>query len=119
MWLQVRGPGGVWQALLWSLSGLKAAFLREESFRLEVLLVAILAPLGLWLGETGVERALLVGVLVLVLVVELLNSALEVVFERYGDEQHPLTAAGKDIGSAAVFLADVLVVLVWALVLWP
>ncbi len=115
---KVRGPLGVWRALLWSLGGLKSAFLREESFRLELALFVILAPLAFWLGETAVERALLFGVLMLVLVVELLNSALEAVYERYGDDDHPLTGAGKDMGSAAVFLADVLAVIVWALVLW-
>lgn len=117
MSMRIRGPAGVWRALLWSLAGLKAAFLREESFRLEVALVVLLAPLALWLGETPVERALLFGVLLLVLIVELLNSALEIVFERYGDDEHPLTRSGKDIGSAAVFLADILAVAVWLLVL--
>ncbi len=113
----LRGPFGVWRAFLWSLKGLKAAWRREESFRLEVALFVILAPLALWLGETGVERALLLGVLLLVLVVELLNSAIEVIFERYGDEQHPVTGAAKDIGSAAVFVTDVLAVVTWILIL--
>lgn len=112
-----RGPLGVWRAFKWSLLGLKAAFVRDESFRLEVMLCAVLVPLALWLGETGVEKALLVGVLLLVLIVEVINSALEVIFERYGDDHHTLTGIGKDLGSAAVFLADVLAVVVWVLVL--
>lgn len=114
---RLRGPVGVWRAFIWSLKGLKAAWNREESFRLEVALFVILAPLAFWLGETGVERALLLGVLMLVLVVELLNSAIEVIFERYGDEQHPATGTAKDIGSAAVFMTDVLAVITWILIL--
>ena len=79
----------------------------------------VLAPLGVWLGQSGVERALLVGSLMLVLIVELLNSAVEALVDRIGSERHELSGVAKDLGSAAVFVALVLVVVVWSLVLIP
>ena len=82
-------------------------------------LLVLLAPLALWLGADGVERALLLGSCLLVLVVELLNSAIEAVIERYGPEPHELAGRAKDMGSAAVFVAMLNVVLVWGLVLLP
>ncbi|MCA1797891.1 MAG: diacylglycerol kinase [Xanthomonadaceae bacterium] len=116
--LRPRGPAGVWRALKWSLLGLKWAFVRDDSFRLELILCAVLVPVALIIGESGVEKALLIAVLLLILVVELMNSALEVVFERYGNDHHALTGVGKDIGSAAVFVADILAAVVWLLVLF-
>lgn len=104
-------------AARWSWQGLQAAWLHESSFRLEVCLFAVLAPLGWWLGETGVERALLVGALLLVLCVELLNSAIEAVIERYGAEHHVLAGRAKDMGSAAVFVAMLNAALAWAAIL--
>lgn len=77
----------------------------------------MLLPLGLWLGQSGVERALLVGSLLLVPLVELLNSGIEAIVDRFGGEIHELSGRAKDIGSAAVFLAIVLAVTVWLLVL--
>ncbi len=79
----------------------------------------VLAPLGIWLGQSGVERALLVGSLMLVLIVELLNSAVEALVDRIGSERHELSGVAKDLGSAAVFVALVLVVVVWSLLLIP
>lgn len=79
----------------------------------------VLAPLGIWLGQSGVERALLVGSLMLVLIVELLNSAVETLVDRIGSERHELSGIAKDLGSAAVFVALVLVVVVWSLLLIP
>jgi diacylglycerol kinase (ATP) len=114
-----RGPRRILLATKWSLQGLRFAWLYESSFRLEVYLLVILAPLGLWLGDTGVERALLVGSGLLVLGVELLNSAVEAVIERYGAEHHELAGRAKDMGSAAVFVLMINVVLTWALVLGP
>ncbi len=106
-------------ATVWSLQGLRAAWLHESSFRLEVYLLVLLAPLALWLGENGIERALLLGSCLMVLAVELLNSAVEAVIERYGAEHHELAGRAKDMGSAAVFMCMVNVVLVWGLVLGP
>ena len=101
----------------YSLAGLAWALRREAAFRQELLLVIVLAPLAWYLGKNGVERAVLVGVLALVLVVELLNTAVEAVVDRFGDGHHELSKAAKDLGSAAVFVALVNVIVVWALVL--
>lgn len=114
-----RGPRRILQATRWSLQGLRFAWLYESSFRLEVYLFVVLGPLGLWLGRTGVERALLVGSGLLVLSIELLNSAVEAVIERYGAEHHELAGRAKDMGSAAVFVLMINVVLTWALILGP
>lgn len=112
-----RGPRGVWRALRFSLRGLAATWRCESSFRLEVSLFVVLAPLSLWLGRNGVERALLLGSLFLVLAAELLNSAVETVIERYGAERHELSGRAKDMGSAAVFVLMLNAAAVWALVL--
>lgn len=114
-----RGPARILQAAGWSLQGLRAAWLHESSFRLEVYLFAVLAPLGAWLGRDGVERALLVGCLLLVLATELLNSAVEAVIARYGNEHHALAGRAKDMGSAAVFVLMLNVLLVWGAILLP
>ncbi|WP_372018659.1 diacylglycerol kinase [Pseudoxanthomonas sp. 10H] len=114
-----RRPDRILKATIWSLQGLRAAWLHESSFRLEVYLFVVLAPLALWLGADGVERALLVGSMVLVLSAELLNSAVEAVIERYGAEHHELAGRAKDMGSAAVFVLMMNVLAVWALVLLP
>ena len=105
--------------MLWSLKGLRAAWRHESSFRLEVILFIVLAPLACVLGDNGVARVLLIGSLLLVLSAELLNSAIEAVIERYGPEFHELAGRAKDMGSAAVFVLMVNVVLTWALVLGP
>ncbi|MFZ5663379.1 MAG: diacylglycerol kinase [Pseudomonadota bacterium] len=114
-----RGPGRVLKAAWWSLKGLRAAWLHESSFRLEVYLFVVLAPLGWWAGQTPVERVLLVGSLLLVLSVELLNSAVEAVIERYGAEFHELAGRAKDMGSAAVLVVMLNVLLVWGAILGP
>ena len=114
-----RGPGRIFKATVWSLQGLRAAWLHESSFRLEVYLLLVMGPLALWLGQTGVERALLLGSCLLVLAVELLNSAIEAVIERYGPEFHELAGRAKDMGSAAVFVLMMNVLLVWGLILVP
>ena len=114
-----RGPSRLLKAARWSWQGLCAAWLNESSFRLEVVLTVVLAPLGLWLGQNGVERALLVGSLLLVLAAELINSAIEAVIERYGPEYHVLAGRAKDMGSAAVFVLMMNVLLCWGLILLP
>lgn len=103
----------------YSMLGFRACFKHEEAFRQEVYALMLLMPLGLWLGRTGVERALLIGALLIVPLTELLNSAIEAVVDRFGGELHELSGRAKDIGSAAVFLSIVLAMLVWALVLIP
>ena len=114
-----RSPFRAWQAFLWSLQGLRATWALESSFRLEVYLFVVLAPLALWLGADGVERAILLGSMMLVLVIEVLNSAVEAVVDRWGAEHHELAGRAKDMGSAAVFLADLNVLACWGLVLLP
>jgi|SRR5690606_682019 len=114
-----RRPARVLKAAVWSMQGLRAAWLHESSFRLEVCFCAVLVPLGIMLGQSPVERVLLVGSLLLVLALELLNSAIEAVIERYGAEFHELAGRAKDMGSAAVFVAMVNVLLVWGLLLGP
>jgi diacylglycerol kinase (ATP) len=101
----------------YSAAGLKAAVRGETAFRQELALCVVLAPLGLWLGRDGVERALLLGSLLLVLAVELLNSAIEAAINRIGAERNELSGLAKDLGSAAVFVALLIVLTVWALVL--
>jgi len=114
-----RGLGGVLKAARWSWRGLKAAWRHESSFRTEVYLCVVAVPFALWLGQTSVERVLLIGSCLLVLAAELLNSAIEAVIERYGNEWHELAGRAKDMGSAATFVLMVNVALVWALILCP
>lgn len=104
-------------ATRYSIAGLAEAIRHEAAFRQELLLAAILVPLGLFLGRTGVERALLAGSVLLVLVVELLNSAIESAVDRISLEEHPLAKRAKDLGSAAVMLSLLLLGAVWVLVL--
>lgn len=114
-----RHPSRILKAGQWSLQGLQAAWRHESSFRLEVYLFVVMAPLGWWLGETPIERVLLIGSMLLVMSVELLNSAIEAVIERYGAEFHELAGRAKDMGSAAVFVLMLNVLLVWGTILWP
>jgi diacylglycerol kinase (ATP) len=114
-----RRPGRILLATKWSLQGLRSAWLYESSFRLEVYVFAVVGPLGLWLGQSAIERVLLVGSGLLVLSIELLNSAIEAVIERYGAEDHELAGRAKDMGSAAVFVLMLNVALTWALILGP
>lgn len=118
--MSAKGSGGIqrlYKATLFSLQGLRAAFRNEAAFRLEVVLSIFLIPLGLWLGDNGIERALLVGSILLVMIVELINSGIEAVVDRIGGEQHELSGIAKDVGSAAVLIALVNVLVVWVLVL--
>jgi diacylglycerol kinase (ATP) len=113
------GMQRVINAARYSLEGLAAAARHEDAFRQELILAAVMVPLGLWLGADGVERALLVGSVLMVLVVELLNSAVEATVDRVSLEDHQLAKRAKDIGSAAVMMSLVTVGVVWLLVLLP
>ena len=106
-------------ATRYSLEGFGAAARHEDAFRQELMLAAVMVPLGLWLGADGVERALLAGSVLIVLVVELLNSAIEATVDRVSLEDHRLAKRAKDIGSAAVMMSLVTVGAVWLLVLLP
>ena len=112
-----RGPRQVWQALIWSLKGLRAGWRQEASFRLEVCLTVILFPLGIWLGNGPVEKVLLCGSLLLVLAIELLNSGLEAVVDHVCPDIHPMAERAKDMGSAAVLIAMLGVLFTWILIL--
>ena len=108
----------VLNAAHYSLAGLAAAAKHEDAFRQELILVVLLTPLALWLGDTGVERALMIGSLIVVLIVELLNSAIEATVDRISFENHRLAKRAKDIGSAAVMLSLANAALVWLLILF-
>ena len=104
-------------ACFFSIAGFKATWQHEEAFRQEVLLFLVSTPLAIWLGETAIEKVLLIGSVVLVLLVELLNSAVEAVVDRVGFEHHELSGRAKDIGSAAVTLSLIWAGITWALIL--
>jgi len=106
------------RAARFSAQGLAHAWKHEAAFRQEVALTVFLIPLALWLGQTVVERAMLIGVCFIVLIVELLNSAIEAAIDRFGEEQHELSGRAKDLGSAAVYLSLALVVLAWGSFAW-
>ncbi len=112
-----QGLRRVLAALGYSLEGLGAAWRNEAAFRQEAILAAVLVPAAFFMPVSGIGKALLVGAVMLVLVVELLNSALEAAVDRVSLENHPLAKRAKDIGSAAVFLSLVSVPVVWGLVL--
>lgn len=112
-----RGPRQVWAALIWSLQGLRAGWRLEASFRLEVIVFVILFPLGLWLGHGAIEKLLLAGCLLPVLSAEMLNSGIEAVVDKLWPEQNVVAGRIKDMGSAAVFLLMMNVIVVWSLVL--
>ena len=101
----------------YSVEGFKAAFKHEDAFRQEVHLAVVLTPLAFFLGKTSIEKALMVATVLLVLIVELFNSAIEAAVDHTSIERHPLAKRAKDIGSAAVFLALTIVLVVWGLVL--
>jgi len=115
---QTQGWRRVVNATVYSVAGLRYAWRNESAFRQELILALIMAPTALWLGAGAVERALLIGCLFLVLIVELLNSSIEAVVDRVGTERHPLSGLAKDLGSAAVFLSLGNVITIWGLVLW-
>ena len=114
-----KGWRRIVNAFGYSVQGFKACYQYEEAFRQEVLALVPLFPLALWLGETPVERAMLVGSLLLVPIVELLNSAIETNVDRIGLERHELSGRAKDIASAAVFLVIAFAMIIWGLILIP
>ena len=113
------GLARLWNALGYSRDGLAAAWKNEAAFREEILLAAVTIPLALYLGRSGVDRALLIGSIILILIVEILNSGLEAVVDKASPEKHELAKRAKDMGSAAVLLSLINATVVWACVLWP
>ena len=112
-----RGLSRLAAATRYSVAGLRAAFRGEEAVRMEVAAFVVMAPLAMWLGQTPVERVLLVASLVFVFVMELLNTAIESVVDRIGPDYHELSRSAKDIGSAAVLVSVALVFFVWGMLL--
>ena len=114
-----KGIARLIKAFGYSVAGIRECFRSEEAFRQELAASLLIVPAALWLGDTGVERALLLGSWILVPILELFNSAMEAVVDRIGPEQHPLSGQAKDAASATVLLAIGLATVIWALVLWP
>lgn len=114
-----RGLTRILKAAGYSLQGLAACYRNEEAFRQETWLAAVLVPLGFYLGVTPLEKALLASTVLLVLIIELLNSSLESVVDRVSSDHHELSGRAKDMGSAAVLLALVNVLVVWGFLLVP
>jgi diacylglycerol kinase (ATP) len=108
--------GRIWNAGLFSLAGIRAAWQHETAFRQEIILGIILVPMAFWYGSTAVERVLLIGSCLIVLIVELLNSAVEAAIDRIGEDRHALSGRAKDMGSAAVFISLWTVVMTWGLI---
>jgi diacylglycerol kinase (ATP) len=105
-------------ATFFSLAGLRTAWKNEAAFRQECLLCIVLVPSAFWLGQNAVERSLLIGACLLVLIVELLNTAVEFAVDRVGTDHHLLSGQAKDLGSAAVFVSLLLTAIVWGFVAW-
>jgi diacylglycerol kinase (ATP) len=108
--------GHIINAFRYTFAGFKSAWQNELAFRGEVVVVAVMLPLGLWLGQSAAERALLIASLLLILLTELVNSALEAVVDRIGPKRHELSKRAKDLGSAAAFVAMVTAALVWIII---
>ncbi len=116
---QPRGPKQIWMAAKWSLAGLRATFQHEASFRLEFYLFVLLLPTAIWLAKTPLQLWMLIFSMVLVLAMEIINSAIEAVVDLVvGDKQHVLAGRAKDMGSAAVFLCQLLVIFTWLVVIY-
>jgi diacylglycerol kinase (ATP) len=103
----------------YSMDGLSAAYKNEDAFRQEIRLALVLIPLALYLGHSGLERAIMVACVFLVIIVELLNSSVEATVDRISLDHHLLAKRAKDIGSAAVLLSLLNLFVVWLLILWP
>jgi diacylglycerol kinase (ATP) len=115
---QCTGWRRLWAATGYSVRGLRSAWINETAFRHELLLVLVLAPMAFWLGSTAAQRALLIFSLFIVLITELLNSAIEAAVDRIGNERHALSGRAKDMGSAAVMIALIAAACVWGLIAW-
>jgi diacylglycerol kinase (ATP) len=116
-----RGSTGfrrIVNATFYSVAGLRGAWRTEAAFRQECLAVVVLIPIAAWLGQTAVQRALLVSSCLFVLIVELLNTAVESVVDRVGTDHNELSGRAKDLGSAAVFTSIAVAISVWALIAW-
>jgi diacylglycerol kinase (ATP) len=114
-----KGLTRLWNALGYSRDGIGAAWTNEAAFREEILLAAVTIPLAFYLGKNGVERALMIGAILLILIVEILNSAVEAVVDKASPEKSELAKRAKDMGSAAVLFSLINAAVIWACILWP
>ena len=108
--------GHILKAVVYSWDGFKAAWTHEMAFRIETVVIVVLLPIGMWIGETAAERALLIGSSMLVVITELLNSAVENVVDRIGSEHHMLSKHAKDMGSAAAAVSMLTAAIIWGLI---
>ncbi len=115
---EIKGIRRILKAFVYSWNGFKSAYKYEESIRLELLAIIVFCPLGLYLGNNGVERILLVCSVIAVFLIELINSAIEAVVDRFGGEIHHLSGRAKDIGSTAVAVAITMAIITWALIIF-
>lgn len=115
---QNKGFRRIVNATFFSIAGLRSAWRNEAAFRQECILAIVLTPVALWLGQNAVERSLLIGTVWLVLIVELLNTAIESIVDRVGTDHHALSGQAKDQGSASVFVSMLLTLLVWGMIIW-
>ncbi len=115
---KVTGPARFYYATCYSMKGIRAAFVHEPAFRYELYGALVLIPLSFWVAQTGIQLGLLIASCLLVLMAEVFNSAIEAVVDRAGLERHELAGRAKDLGSAGVFFALLIVMLIWGGVLW-
>ena len=108
--------GHILKAVLYSWDGFKTAWTQEKAFRIETVIIAVFLPIGIWMGQTMIEWALLIGSSMLVLITELLNSAVENVVNRISTERHILSKQAKDLGSAAAAISQLTAVIIWGLI---
>jgi len=111
-----RGIRRIINAFRYSFAGYKAAWTNEEAFRQECIVAIFVIPLGLWLGTTWTQRALLIGIYFIIPLIELLNASIEAIVDRMGPERHHLSGRAKDLGSAAVLLSICMAIIVWVLI---
>lgn len=114
--ISTRGIRRIINAFRYTFAGFRAAWVNEEAFRQEMIVAIFVIPLGIWLGTSAIERAVLIGIYFIIPVTELLNSAIEAIVDRVGEEPHELSGRAKDIGSAAVFLSICITIIVWIII---
>ncbi len=108
----------IFKATYYSFLGLKAAWKNEAAFKQEIILASILIPVAMFIGTTATQRALLIATCLIVILTELVNSAIEAIVDRIGSEKHELSGRAKDLGSAAVFITLMQTVIVWGLIIF-
>jgi len=113
-----KGVQRIINAFRYTFAGLKAAWIYEEAFRQEIILLTVVIPLGIWIGASSTQRAILIGFYLCIPLTELLNSSIEAIVDRMGEERHVLSGRAKDLGSAAVFLSICIAVITWSIIAW-